>query len=448
MDPHEVLENMFCNDPNVPPLLITKTEGVYFYDSNGRKILDASGGPMVCNIGHGRKEIANTAMNSLDKVSYVLPVFASEARIRLSKRVKTFLPDKMERIYFCSGGSEANEAAIKLARQFHVLSGNESKYKVISRKLSYHGMTIATLSLTGINQHRKDFLPLLWKNPQIKPCFCYHCPFNRTYPRCSMECAHDLESVILSEGPDSVSAFIAEPIVATAAGAVVPPDEYFPIIRKICDKYDIVFIADEVVTGFGRTGKKMGMDHFDVIPDMYVFAKGISGGYAPLAGLAAGNHITNLFHDKGVEFRHLYTYSANPLSCAIGNEVLRIITEENLIEKVCNLEYYLSEKLQILKSLPIVGDIRGKGLLWSIEFVRDKNTKELFPKESKVKMQIIMGCLANGVFFYPGYYENDEGDGDHIMISPPFIITEDQIDFCIRVLATTIEALSRKLNIY
>jgi adenosylmethionine-8-amino-7-oxononanoate aminotransferase len=445
MDPKEIIENMFCNDPNVPILLITKTDGVYFYESNGGKILDASGGPMACNIGHGRKEIAEVAKKSLENLSYVLPVFASEARIRLSKRVKTFLPDEINRTYFCSGGSEANEAAIKLARQFHVLSGRESKYKVISRKLSYHGMTLATLSLSGIRQHRRDFIPLLWKNPPIEPCFCYRCPFQKTYPECRMECAYDLEKTILQEDPDSVSAFIAEPIVATAAGAVVPPDEYFPIIREICDKYDVVFIADEIVTGFGRTGKNMGMDHFSVIPDIYVFAKGVSGGYAPLAGMAVRNHITSLFHEKGAEFRHLYTYSANPLSCAIGDEVLRIIMEEKLIERVNNLEVYLSDKLNTLKSLPIVGDIRGKGLLWAIEFVWDKDTKDPFPVEYKLKMQIIMACLTKGIFFYPGYYENELGRGDHIMISPPFIISEEEIDHCINILSTTIDALSQKV---
>jgi len=441
MDAQEILENMFCNDPTLPPILITKTEGMYFYESNGGKILDASGGPMAVNIGYGRKEIAEAAKKSLEKVSYVLPVFASEARIELSKRIKRFMPEELNRVYFCSGGSEANEAAIKLARQYHVLSGEASKYKIISRKLSYHGMTLATLSIGGIKKHQKDFMPLLWNNPHIEPCYCYRCPFGKDYPGCGIECAYELEKTVLAEGKESVSAFIAEPIVATAAGAIIPPPEYFPIIRSICDKYNIVLIADEVVTGFGRTGKKMCMEHFNVVPDISVFAKGISSGYTPLAGMAVRDRITSIFKQKGAEFRHLYTFSANPLSCAIGNEVLRIIEEERLVSRVEELGEYMSDKLRQLLSLPIVGDIRGKGLLWSLEFVKDKQTKEPFSPEVNLKMNIIMKCLMKGVFFYPGYFEDEKGRGDNIMFTPPFIITEEQIDHCISILNDTIKEL-------
>ena len=352
MEIQEILENMFCNDPNLPPFLITKTEGMFIYESGGGRFLDASGGPMAVNIGYGRREIAQAAKNSLEKVTYVLPVFASEARIELSRRIKRFLPEELNRVYFCSGGSEANEAAIKLARQFHVLSGKESRYKIISRKLSYHGMTLATLSISGVKKHQKDFIPLLWKNPHIEPCYCYRCPFNKEYPGCNLECAYDLEKTILAEGKDTVSAFIAEPVVASAIGAAVPPPEYFPVIREICDKYNILFIADEVVTGFGRTGKKMGMDHFNVIPDISVFAKGVTSGYAPLAGLAARDRITDLFKQKRAEFRHLYTFSANPLSCAIGNEVLRIIEEERKLRKMYDEIKGMLEKLMGYPILP------------------------------------------------------------------------------------------------
>ncbi len=446
MDIQEILNNMFCNDPALPPVLITKTEGVFFYDASGNKILDASGGPMAVNIGHSRPEIAEVAAKLLRNVSYVLPVFASEARIELSKRVKRFMPEELNRVYFCSGGSEANEAAIKLARQFHVLSGQEGRYKVISRNLSYHGMTLATLSMGGIKKHQKEFQPLLWNNPHIEACFCYHCPFGKTYPDCSIECATALEKKILEEGKDTVSAFIAEPVVATAAGAVVPPPEYFPVIRETCDKYGILFIADEVVTGFGRTGKKMGMEHFGVVPDITVFAKGVSSGYAPLAGMAVSEKITGLFAASGAEFRHLYSFSANPLSCAIGNEVLRIIEDEELIPRVNKMGSYLSEKLEHFKDYPIIGDIRGTGLLWSVEFVKNKTTKEAFPAELQLKMKIILGCLMKGVFFYPGYYEDEQGRGDHIMITPPFIITEEQIDHSLKVLETVIKEILSQIK--
>ncbi|RJP15680.1 MAG: aspartate aminotransferase family protein [Candidatus Abyssobacteria bacterium SURF_5] len=439
MDMQEVVQNMFYKDPHLPPVLTTKTEGVYVYDSYGRKLIDASGGPMAVNIGHGRKEVAEAAKKALEQTSYVLPVFASEPRIELTKRIKKLMPPELNRIYYASGGSEANEVAVKFARQYQVVAGRASKYKVISRKLSYHGNTLATLSFGDIPKRRADYIPMLWDTPHIEPCYCYRCPFGKEYPGCDIDCARALEKKILAEGPDTVAAFIAEPIVAAAAGATVPPPEYFPIIRKTCDKYNVVLIFDEVVTGFGRTGKNMGMNHFNVIPDVAVFAKGVSSGYAPLAGMAVREKLVQLFEEKEVEFQNLYTFSAHPLSCAIGNAVQKIIEKEKLIQRAEQMGHYLQESLMQLLDLPMVGDVRGKGMLWAVEFVKDKKTKEPFPKEKNVKMDVIMQCMMKGAFFYPGYYQDDQGRGDHIMLAPPFIITEQQIDQCLAILRETLE---------
>ena len=196
MDMQEVNENMFIRHPGLPAILFTRAEGVYLYDSTGRRVIDASGGPMAVSIGHGRKEIGEVAADSIGKVSYILPVFASEARIELTKRIKRRLPDELNRIYYCSGGSEANEAAIKFARQYHVVAGNSSKYKVVSRKRAYHGNTFATVSISSIEERRRDFLPLLWDHPKIEACYCYRCPFNKQYPDCDIDCALDLEKKI------------------------------------------------------------------------------------------------------------------------------------------------------------------------------------------------------------------------------------------------------------
>ncbi|RJP73920.1 MAG: aspartate aminotransferase family protein [Candidatus Abyssobacteria bacterium SURF_17] len=439
MEMQDIVDNMFIKHPHVPPILITKAEGVYLHDNYGRKLLDFSGGPMAVNIGHGRKEVAKAAQKQLEEVSYILPVFASEARIELVKRIKKLMPKDLNRIYFCSGGSEANEAAIKFSRQYHVVAGRTSKYKVVSRKLSYHGMTFATLSVGDVKPRMRDFTPMLWNNPKIEACYCYRCPFDKEYPNCDIDCALALEKKILAEGPDTVAAFIAEPIVASASGGTVPPPEYYPIIRETCTKHNVVFIADEVVTGFGRTGRNMGMDHFGVVPDIATFAKGVGSAYAPLAGMAVHSELVELFENNEVEFQHLYTFSAHPLSCAVGNEVQKIIEKEKLIARAEQMGNYLHESLLQLMSLPMVGDVRGKGLLWAIEFVKDKKTKEPFPKEKKVKMDIIMQCMMKGVFFYPGYYEDEQGRGDHIMMAPPFIITEKQIDEAMRVLRETLE---------
>ncbi len=445
MEPQEVHEHMFLPLPGIPPILITRTEGVYLYDSTGARFIDASGGPMAVTIGHGRREVAEAAKRGLEQVSYILPIFASEARIELTKRIKRLLPVELDQVYFCSGGSEANEAAVKFARQYHVLAGRGSRYKVISRDLSYHGMTLLALSIGDVKMRQRDFLPMLWKNPRVAPHYCYRCPYGKTYPGCDIDCALDLEKKILEEGPETVSAFIAEPVVASAGGGLVPPPEYFPIIRETCDKYDVLLIVDEVVTGFGRTGKNMGMDHFGVIPDIATFAKGASSAYAPLAGMAVRGELTDLFKEKGAEFQHLYTFSAHPLSCAVANEVQRIIEAEGLIGRAEEMGDYLGRKLLELEELPMVGDIRGKGMLRSVEFVKDKGTKEPFPKGKNVKMDVITTCLLKGVFFYPGYWEDEQGRGDHIMIAPPFIITEEQIDECVDVLRETVKGMQAML---
>jgi adenosylmethionine-8-amino-7-oxononanoate aminotransferase len=328
---------MFLPLPGVPPILITKTEGVYLYESSGHRIIDASGGPMAVSIGHGRSEVADAAARVLREVSYILPVFASEARIELVKRIKKMLPAGLHNVYFCSGGSEANEAAIKFARQYQVLSGRGTRHKVISRNLSYHGMTLLTLSISDVKMRQRDFLPMLWKNPRVAACYCYRCPFGKEYPGCDIDCALELEERILAEGPDTVIAFIAEPIVASAGGGLVPPPEYFPIIRETCDKYDVLFIADEVVTGFGRTGRNMGLDWFGVVPDIATFAKGVSSAYAPLAGMAVRDELVSLFQEQEAEFQHLYTFSAHPIACAVGAEVMRIVEEENMVARAAQM---------------------------------------------------------------------------------------------------------------
>jgi adenosylmethionine-8-amino-7-oxononanoate aminotransferase len=389
---------------------------------------------MAVSIGYGRPEVAEAAARVLREVSYVLPVFASEARIELVKRIKKHLPEELQNVYFCSGGSEANEAAIKFARQLQVLCGRESRHKIISRNLSYHGMTMLTLSIGDVKMRQRDFVPMMWKNPRIEACYCYRCPFGKEYPGCNIDCALELEERILAEGPDTVVSFIAEPIVASAGGALVPPPEYFPIIRETCDRYDVVFIADEVVTGFGRTGRNMGLDNFGVVPDIATFAKGVSSAYAPLAGMAVRNELVARFQEREAEFQHLYTFSAHPISCAAGNEVMRIVEDENLIARAEQMGKYLGQSLQKLEDLPMVGDIRGKGMIWAIEFVKDKRTKEPFPKQKNVKMDLLTQCLLRGAFFYPGYFEDEQGRGDLLMIAPPFIITEEQIDQVVAIL--------------
>ncbi len=428
VDLQEVSENMFIKMPGVPLILVEQSEGVYLHTSDGRRLIDATSGPMAAGIGHGRAEVAAAAAESIGKVSYVLPVFATDARIELTKLIKSRMPDELSRVYFCSGGSEANEAAIKFARQYHVVNGEGTRSKVITRDHCYHGNTMLMISISGIEERRRDFVPMMWENPRVRDCYCYRCPYGAEYPGCDLECAHGVEDAIVAAGPETVAAFLGEPIVASATGANMPPREYWGVVREICDRHGVLMMVDEVVTGFGRTGRPMGMDHYGVVPDVSVFAKGVSGGYAPLAGMAVREDLVKTFEDRGEEFQSLYTYSAHPLSCAIGAKVQEIIDREDLIARVEKMGKYLGEKLERLRDLPVVGDVRGVGLLWAVELVKDKKTKEAFPAEDNLKMKVVLHGTSKGVFFYPGYWRDEHGRGDHIMVAPPYVITEEQVD--------------------
>lgn len=428
---------MFQRTPR-GPLIIERGEGVYLYDSKGHKYIDASGGPMVVNIGHGRREVAEAVARCMERLTYVLPVFAHEERLELAERIQKLTPGSLNRIWFGSGGSESVEAALKLAYQYQTVRGKPGKHKMLSRRQSYHGNTALTLAVGGMTARREAFAPLLPRGYHVAEAHCYRCPFGQTYPECALACAEDLERRILDEGPETVAAFIAEPVVAAAAGVVPPPPGYFARIREICDAHDVLFIADEVVTGFGRTGRNFGLDHYDVVPDIMTFAKGVASGYAPLGGMAVRDEIMEVFENDGVEFNTIFTYSAHPSACAAGNAVQRILEEECLIERAAEMGEYLGEALQRLTDLPIVGDVRGLGLLWGIEFVQDKATGAPFPAELDVKVDILRQCMRRGVVMYPGYGVDSEGRGDQLILAPPFIIERHQIDEIVDVLDSVI----------
>ena len=313
--PEEIKELQF-HRMGTPPMW-TKGEGVWLVNDAGERFLDASGGPMVVNIGHGRSEIADVAAEQIKTLAYTLPSVIVESRLKLTEQIQKLTPLGMNRIWYGNGGSEANEAAMKFSVQAQQVMGREGKYKILGRRNAYHGSTIFTLSVGDMRERRKAYLPMLPDIlDNIEPvadCNCYHCPFNLEYPDCDLACANDLETKILDQGPESVAAFIAEPVVAAAAGVVAPPTtEYFTRIREICDKYDVLFIADEVVTGFGRTGVPFASQHWDVLPDIIVFAKGVASGYAPLAGFIASDVLVDAFDDTHTRINTLFTYSEHP----------------------------------------------------------------------------------------------------------------------------------------
>ncbi len=423
-----------------------RAEGVYIYDIEGKQYIDGSGGAAVVSIGHGVKEITEAMVRQAEKISFSHgSQFTSRAAIDLASKLVALSPEGLTRVYFLSGGSEAVETAIKMARQYQVERGKPQKYKVISRWTSYHGNTLGALALSGHTGRRRFYLPLIQHTPHIVPAYCYRCPFEKNPEECHLECADDLEKTILYEGPDSVSAFIAEPIVGATAGALVPKDGYFQRIREICDRYDILLIVDEVMTGMGRTGKNFGIDHWKVIPDMIVVGKGLSSGYTPLFVVIAKEEIHRAIKEGSGAFIHGHTYGQNPLSCAIGCAVIDYLLKHDLITRSAKMGDYLLQRLQSLTKFEMVGDIRGKGLFAGVEFVKDRKTKEPFDPQLRVNIHIANRAFERGLITYPGGGGADGIRGDHLLLAPPFIITEKQIDQMVSILEESLAEVSKEV---
>jgi adenosylmethionine-8-amino-7-oxononanoate aminotransferase len=426
---------------------IDRAEGIYCYDTDGKKYIDGLGGVCVVNIGHHVREVIDAAKKQMELVCFAHPFhWKNLPHMELTQKICRLAPAGMSKVFMTSGGSEATESAIKLARQYYVERGMPSRYKIISRWHSYHGNTLGSLSMSGMLSRRKAFIPLLNDFPHIPPCNCYRCPFNHKYPDCDIQCARELEATIRREGEDSIAAFIAEPIVGAAAGATTPPKEYFPIIREICNRYDILFIVDEIITGFGRTGRNFGIDHWGVVPDIICTGKGMSSGYTPLGALIAHDKIFQVFEQASKGFSHGYTYAGNPLSCAIGNAVLDYIEKHRLIENVAKLDSYLFQKASELAELEIVGEVRGKGFFMGVEFVRNKATKQPFSSELNVSHKIADIAFANGLITGANQGGIDGILGDHINIAPPYICTKSDLDEIIEIMKNSIKEFQRNLQ--
>lgn len=426
-----------------PSRTVEAGDGIYLHYSDGTKIMDASGGPVVVNIGYGRQEVADAAYQQMSKIA-----FSYETAIipELFSRLNKFTPPGMNRYYPLTGGSEAVEAAIRFARHYHVQTGKPNKYKVIGRWSSYHGYSLGAASVTGNVLRRAEFDPLLLPFPHIDPCYCFRCPFKQAYPECDLLCATKLEECILRAGADTVAAFIAEPIVGASAGCLVPPDDYFKTIREICDRYDVLMIIDEVMTGFGRTGSKFCIDQFGVIPDMITTAKGMTSGYAPMGMLIVHENRMAPLEPRVSGFGSISTYSYHPVSAAVACKVLEILEAEALIERSRTLGNYMFAALDRLKDHPNVGDIRGRGLFAGIELVRDKESLSPYDSDAQFGQKVLNICKANGISFYSGGGMAEGLKGDHIMMSPPFVITEEEIDTCVEVLQAGISEAAQALN--
>jgi adenosylmethionine-8-amino-7-oxononanoate aminotransferase len=435
---------MFMRAPH-KPLAIERAEGPWLYAQDGRRILDAGAGAVVVNIGQGRAELAQLAADEVSRLNYIVPVWNSAARERLTARLQRWTPAGLNRFFFTSGGSEAVEAALKFALMYHKTRGRSHKNKIISRWFSYHGNTIGALSVGGNLGRRADYEHILLQWPHIGPPFCYRCPWGKQYPGCDLDCAGALQLEIEKHGADSIAAFIAEPMMGASGGAVPPVKEYWPAIAEICRRNDILLIADEVMTGFGRTGRRFAVEHWDLKPDILIGGKGLTGGYMPMGMIAVDERLVEECERAGADFM-FYTYSAHPLACAMADKVLEIMEREHLVERAAELGVRLGAELkERLSGHPMVGDIRGTGLFWGIELVRDKTFSTPYAPELRVTNRVVAAALNHDLFVYPTSGMAGQAGGDGVMITPPFVIGDSEIDYIVRNLRDALDEVERNL---
>jgi adenosylmethionine-8-amino-7-oxononanoate aminotransferase len=410
--------------------IAVRGEGSWIISSDGRRFLDASGQAAVVSIGHGVAEIGRAMAAQSAQIAFAhTSQFHSEPAEKLAQRLLAIAPPHFQRggrVYFTSGGSEATETAIKLARQYHLESGQPSRYRVLSRRQSYHGSTLGAMSVSGNVGRRAPYQPMIPDWGHVSPCFCYHCPYSRTFPECGLACADDLD-VFLDDDASTAAAFIFEPVVGATLGAAPAVDGYTARIAEICRRRGILLIADEVMSGMGRTGKAFAIQHWSAEPDMILAGKGIASGYAPLGAVLVAPRVVEAFDRGSAAFMHGFTYQAHPVSTAAGNAVLDYLEAHKLFERVTPAGATLRSALHsALESHKHVGDIRGLGLLQGIEFVKDKTTREPFPREDNIAEKIRQAALEHNVLTYPTQGCVDGYRGDHVLLAPPFIITDEE----------------------
>jgi len=426
-----------------------RAEGIYIYDSEGKRYIDGCSGALVTNLGHSVPEIVEAMHEQAKRICFAhTSTFVSEPALELASILKDFAPGDLTHTWFVSGGSEATESAAKMARQYFVErdGASSSKHLIIGRWNSFHGNTLGASGFGGHIPRRRHFLPMLKDFPHVETHYCYRCPWEKEYPSCGVLCARELEREILRVGPQNVAAFIAEPVIGATAGAVVPPPEYWPMVREICDRYDVLLIADEVMTGFGRTGRNFAVEHWNVVPDILVLGKGMGAGYAPLAGTMAREKVARAIAEGSGVFFHGHTYGGNPLSCAVGVAVMRYLLEHNLVERAKTLGERLGAMLkEELQHIPIVGDVRGLGLMWGVELVRDRRTKEPFDRGKRAAEVASQTLMEMGLLVYPGSGMADGVRGDQFLVAPPYTISEGELEEMVRILRSGLEESSRKL---
>ena len=423
-------------------------DGCYIIDEKGKRYLDASGGAAVSCLGHSDKTIQKAIIEQTEKLAFAhTSFFTSEPAELLANLLAKHSPEGLDKVYFVSSGSEAVEASLKLARQYFVEIGKPEKHKVISRKQSYHGNTLGALAAGGNVWRRSFFEKLLVETSLISPCYPYrHQTQDETELEYGLRVANELEEEIINLGSENVMAFIAETVVGATAGALTPVSGYFKRVREICDKYDVLLILDEVMCGMGRTGSLFACDDEDVVPDILTVAKGLGAGYQPIGAMICQNFIYDAIANGSGFFQHGHTYLGHPVACAASLSVLNKLVNENFSSQVKEKGQYLQKNLELhLGQNQFVGDIRGRGLFRGIEIVKDRSTKEPFQKKLNIAGKIKKQALDIGLICYPMQGTVDGSKGDHILIAPPFIINEDEINELSTKLKSTIDLVCNQV---
>lgn len=438
--------NLFYQGRQRRPLA-GEARGVYIWDVDGKRYLDGSSGAMVANIGHSNERVLAAMRAQMEKATFAYRLhFENEPAERLARETARRMPPGLSRVFFVSGGSEAVESALKLARQHAVAVGERSRWKVISRFPSYHGSTLGALSVTGMENMTEPFAPMMREMPKVPAPTCYLDRDDLTHEERGLRYAEMLRDKIEAEGPETVLAFIMEPVGGAATGALVAPDSYYARIAEICREYGILLIADEVMTGAGRTGRFLAGDHWDMTPDIVVLSKGFAAGYAPLGAMVAHERLVEPVLASG-GFVHGYTYAGNPLACAAGLAVLEEIDRQDLCANAENIGGRLKAELEALKArYPFIGDVRGKGLLLAFELVSDAGTMAPLPPEFNAHVELVEEAYQRGLIIYSRRTRGGRV-GDHFMVCPPLIADAGHVAEILDKLTASLDALAARFGL-
>ncbi len=426
---------------------VDRAEGIYFWDAEGRRYIDGSSGAMVSNIGHSNPNVLAAMKAQMDSATFAYRLHFENAPAEdLASAIAARMPGGLNRVFFVSGGSEAVESCVKFARQWAVATGQQDRWKVISRFPSYHGSTLGALALTGYGPLVDVFRPMFQDMPKIPAPRCYLDNDNLSDDARGLKYAEMLRDEIIAQGPETVLAFIMEPVGGASTGALVAPDSYYRRIREVCDEFGILLIMDEVMSGVGRTGKFMASEHWDVRPDLAAVSKGFAAGYAPLGAMIADERMVDAVLAAG-GFAHGHTYAGNPLACAAGLAVLGEIERLNLLENATRMGGVLMAGLhELMGRYSFIGDVRGKGLLMAFEMVSDRNNMTPLPKQLDAYSRFVDICYDRGLITYSRRTRGGL-EGDHFLICPPMIVTEDQVGDILNILDDSLSVFAREAGL-